>query len=171
MARITLKGKEIHTIGELPALKSWAPNFRLVRGDLADVSLSDFEGKVKILNIVPSLDTSVCGLSAKRFDAEVGKLPGVVLINISADLPFAASRFCKAEGLLNIITLSEMRDRAFGRDYGVEIVDGPLAGILSRAVVVVDSADMVVYTEQVPEIGQEPDYEKALAAARAALGK
>lgn len=170
MATITLKGKDIHTIGELPPRGGWAPDFRLVRKDLSDAKLADFEGKVKILNIVPSLDTSVCGLSAKRFDAEVGKLPGVVLLNISADLPFAAARFCQAEGLVNIVALSQMRDRAFGRDYGVEMEDGPLAGILSRAVVVVDASDRVVYTEQVPEIGQEPDYQAALSAVRETLG-
>lgn len=170
MATVTLKGKDIHTVGELPEKGSWAPDFRLVRGDLTDAKLADFEGKVKIMNIVPSLDTSTCALSARRFDAEVGKLPAAVLLNVSADLPFAASRFCKAEGLANIVTLSEMRDRSFGLDYGVEIVDGPLAGILSRAVVVVDAADRVVYTEQVPEIGREPDYAAALAAVRAAIG-
>lgn len=169
MATITHKGKEIHSLGKLPAVGAKAPDFRLVKGDLSDVRLADFAGKVKILNIVPSLDTSVCALSAKRFDAEVGKIEGAVLLNISADLPFAASRFCKAEGLVNIVTLSEMRDRAFGRDYGVEITDGLLAGLLSRAVVVVDRSDKVVYTEQVPEIGQEPDYSAALKAVKAAL--
>jgi thiol peroxidase len=171
MATITLKGNEIHTAGVLPALGSKAPDFRLVRSDLSDAHLADFAGKVKILNIVPSLDTSTCALSAKRFDAEVGKLKGVVLLNISADLPFAASRFCKAEGLTNIVTLSEMRDKAFGLEYGLSIVDGPLSGLLSRVVIVVDEKDRVFYTEQVPEIGMEPDYTAALAAVNEALGR
>ncbi len=169
MATITLKGNPVHTTGELPAKGTKAPNFRLVRGDLGDATLLDFAGKVKILNITPSLDTSVCALSAKRFDAEAGRLAGLVVLNVSRDLPFAASRFCKTEGLANIVTLSDMRDRAFGRDYGVEMIDGPLAGLLSRAVVVIDGADKVVYTEQVPEIGKEPNYEAALAAAHTAL--
>jgi thiol peroxidase len=169
MATITQKGNQIHTVGNLPAVGSRAPDFRLVRGDLSDARLADFAGKVKVLNIVPSLDTSVCALSAKRFDAEIGKLGGAVLLNISADLPFAAARFCKSEGLSNIVPLSEMRDRAFGRDWGVEILDGALAGLLSRAVVVVGTDDRVVYTQQVPEIGTEPDYEAALAAVRKAL--
>jgi thiol peroxidase len=169
MATITHKGNQIHTKGSLPALGSKAPDFRLTKADLGDVGLKDFAGKVKVLNIVPSLDTSVCALSAKRFDKEIAGHAGAVLLNISADLPFAASRFCKAEGLANIVTLSEMRDKAFGADYGVEIVDGVLAGLLSRAVVILDENDKVVYHEQVPEIGQEPNYEAALVAAKKAL--
>jgi len=169
MATITLKGNPIHSSGELPKPGSPAPAFRLVTGELKDASLKDYAGKVKILNIVPSLDTSVCALSAKRFDGEIGKLPGAVLLNISRDLPFAAGRFCKAEGLSNIVTLSEMRDREFGKAYGVEIVDGPLAGVLARAVVVVNAKDEVVYAEQVPEIGQEPNYSAALDAVKKAL--
>jgi thioredoxin-dependent peroxiredoxin len=170
MATITFKGNVIHTRGELPRLGSKAPDFRLVRGDLGDASLKDFSGKVKILNIVPSLDTSVCSLSAKTFDREVKALPGVAVLNVSRDLPFAQSRFCKAEGADSIVPLSDMRDRSFGLDYGVEIVDGPMAGLLSRAVVVLTASDRVVYEQQVPEIAQEPDYASALAAARKALG-
>lgn len=169
MATITLKGNQIHSSGELPKVGLKAPSFSLTGGDLKDQSLHDFAGKVKILNIVPSLDTGVCATSARRFDAEIAKLAGAVLLNVSRDLPFAASRFCKAEGIANIVTLSEMRDRKFGKDYGVEIVDGPLAGVLARAVVVLDAKDTVVYTEQVPEIAQEPDYGKALEAAKQAL--
>lgn len=169
MATITHKGNQIHTKGSLPALGSKAPDFRLTKADLGDVGLKDFAGKVKVLDIVPSLDTSVCALSAKRFDKDVGGHEGVVLLNISADLPFAASRFCKAEGLSSIISLSEMRDRSFGVDYGVEIVDGVLAGLLSRAVLVLDENDKVVYHEQVPEIGKEPDYDAALGAMKKAL--
>ncbi len=169
MAHITFKGTPISTLGSLPAIGSKAPDFCLVDGSLADRRLADYGYKVKILNIVPSLDTSVCALSAKKFDAEMAKLSNVVVLNISCDLPFAASRFCKTEGVNNVITLSQMRDRSFGKDYGVEILDGPLAGLLSRAVVVLDANNTVRYTEQVPEIGQEPDYEKALAAVKALL--
>lgn len=169
MAQITFKGKPINTSGTLPGLKSKAPDFRLVDGQLNNRSLSDFAGKVKILNIVPSLDTSVCALSAKRFNREIGKEGKIVVLTVSCDLPFAQERFCKTEGVNNIIPLSQMRDRKFGKDYGVEILDGPLAGLLSRAVVVLDESDTVVYTEQVPEIGQEPDYDSALMAARAVL--
>jgi len=116
---------------------------------------------------VPSLDTGVCAMSAKRFDAEVAKLKDVVVLTVSCDLPFAQGRFCKAEGIANVLTLSQMRDRAFAKDYGVEMLDGPLAGIMSRAVVVVDKAGTVTYTEQVPEIAQEPNYGAALAAIKA----
>ncbi|MGO8695304.1 MAG: thiol peroxidase [Rectinemataceae bacterium] len=169
MATITLKGNQIHTSGTLPPVGSKAPDFHLTKNDLGDASLADFAGKVRILNIVPSLDTSVCALSAKKFDKEIGKLGGAVVLNISRDLPFAQSRFCKAEGVEAVIPLSELRSREFGKAYGAEIQDGPLAGLLSRAVVVVDASDRVVYAQQVPEITQEPDYESALAAARKAL--
>lgn len=169
MATITSKGNQIHTKGNLPALGTKAPDFRLVRADLTDASLKDFAGKVKVLNIVASLDTSVCALSAKKFDKEIGGHKEAVLLNISADLPFAAARFCKAEGLTNIVFLSEMRDKAFGAAYGVEMVDGGMAGLLSRAVVVLDAEDKVVYHEQVPEIGKEPDYDAALGAVKKAL--
>lgn len=169
MAKITFKGSPISTVGQLPAVGTRAPDFSLVDGNLQDRRLKDWGGKVKILNIVPSLDTSVCALSAKKFDAEVGKLAGVVVLTISLDLPFAQGRFCKAEGVNNVITLSQMRDRSFGKDYGVEILDGPLAGLLSRAVVVLDTKDQVVYTEQVSEIGQEPNYDGALRAAKGVL--
>ncbi|WP_304224392.1 thiol peroxidase [Gracilinema caldarium] len=169
MAHITFKGSPISTQGSLPAVGSKAPDFRLVDAGLADRRLADYSQKIKILNIVPSLDTSVCALSAKKFDAEVAKLANVVVLNISCDLPFAASRFCKTEGVNNVVTLSQMRDRSFGKDYGVEILDGPLAGLLSRAVVVLDGSNTVRYTEQVPEIAQEPDYTKALATAKALL--
>lgn len=168
MAKITLKGSPISTSGELPKVGAKAPDFNLTAGDLSDKRLADYKGKVKVLNIVPSLDTSVCALSAKRFDAEVSKLPNVVVLTISCDLPFAQGRFCKSEGVNNVVPLSQMRDKSFGKDYGVEIVDGPLAGILSRAVVVVGADDTVRYTEQVPEIAQEPDYQKALAAVKGA---
>jgi thiol peroxidase len=169
MAEILFKGKPVHTRASLPALGSPAPEFRLTRGDLSDAALSDFKGKALILNIVPSLETSVCALSAKRFELEVKERPRLVVLTISRDIPFAQVRFCKTEGVENVVMLSELRDRAFGRDYGVEMVDGPLAGLLSRAVVAVDPRGVVVYTEQVPEIGQEPDYRRALEAVQGLL--
>jgi len=169
MATITLKGNQIHTSGSLPPVGGGAPDFRLTKGDLSDASLADFAGKVKILNIVPSLDTSVCALSAKKFNEEIKNIGGAVVLNISRDLPFAQSRFCKAEGVDTVIPLSDLRDRSFGKAYGAEIVDGPMAGLLSRAVVVVDASNRVVYTQQVPEIGQEPDYAAAVAAAKKVL--
>jgi len=167
MATITLKGQEIHTSGELPAVGSRAPDFVLVDKDLEDRTLADFRGKRKLLNIVPSLDTPVCATSTKKFDEYAKGRDDVVMLVISADLPFAQARFCGAEGVQNVVPLSMMRSRKFAKDYGVLIVDGPLAGITARAVVVLDENDRVVYTELVPEIAQEPDYDRALAAAPA----
>ena len=164
MAEIMLEGRPVHTRGRLPTLGSRAPDFRLTRSDLADVSLSSFAGKRKILNIVASLDTGVCAASARRFDVEASDLPNVVVLTISNDLPYAQKRFCKAEGIRNVVTLSQLRNRDFGIAYGVEMTDGPMAGLLSRAVVVLDENNRVLYTEQVPEIAQEPAYERALAA-------
>lgn len=164
MAQITLKGEPIETAGTLPAVGSKAPDLLLTAADLSDKRLSDFSGKTVVLNIFPSIDTSVCALSVRRFNAEASKRANTAVLCVSDDLPFAMKRFCAAEGLSNVITLSEMHDRGFGEAYGVRIVNGPLKGILSRAVVVIDASGMVRYTEQVPEIGQEPDYEKALAA-------
>jgi thiol peroxidase len=168
MANITFQGNPVTTYGSLPTQGSEAPDFRLVDGDLADRRLCDYAGKVKILNIVPSLDTGICALSAKKFDKEVSGEKNIVVLTISADLPFAQDRFCKTEGVDNVIPLSMMRDKSFGRDYGVEIIDGPLAGLLSRAVVVIDGKNRVAYTQQVGEIAQEPDYDAALRAARPA---
>jgi len=166
MAQIIQKGNTVRTTGELPAVGSKAPDFRLTRGDLTDVSLANFPRKKKILNIVPSLDTRVCALSAKRFNQDIAAMENVVCLTISNDLPYAQRRFCDTEGIKNVIALSQMRDRKFGREYGVELVDGTMAGLLSRAVVVLDESDRVVYTEQVPDIGQEPDYASALQAVR-----
>ena len=164
MAEITLKGNTIHTNGELPAVGSSAPDFSLVGKDLADVTLATFAGKKKLLNIVPSLDTGVCAASTQKFNsAMTGKSDAVALV-ISADLPFAMNRFCSAEGIDNVISLSMMRSKSFAKDYGVLITDGPLAGVCARAVVVLDENNKVVYTEQVPEITQEPAYDAALAA-------
>lgn len=162
MATITLKGMEIHTGGSLPEVGSVAPAFSLTAGNLQDVTLADFAGKRVILNIFPSLDTAVCAMSVRRFNAEASKLDNTVVLCISKDLPFAQARFCGAEGLDDVITLSMMRDAAFGKDYGVNIIDGPMAGLLARAVVILDEKGNVIYTELVPEIAQEPDYEAAL---------
>ena len=166
MAQVTLKGNPIHTNGELPKVGAPAPAFKLTSGDLKDVTLADYKGKKKILNIVPSLDTAVCATSTRKFNESAGKLPNTVVLVVSADLPFASKRFCTTEGLQNVVPLSLMRDKSFAKDYGVLIQDGPLAGITARAVVVLDESDKVKYTQLVPEIGQEPDYDKALAAAR-----
>jgi thiol peroxidase len=166
MATVTLKGSPIHTIGELPKVGAQAPDFKLVANDLKDMSLKDFAGKRKILNIVPSLDTGVCATSTRKFNEQAGKLPQTAVLVISSDLPFASKRFCVAEGIQNVVPLSMMRSRDFAKDYGVLITDGPMAGICARAVVVLDEKDSVVYTELVPEIGQEPNYEKALAAVK-----
>lgn len=163
MAQITLEGNAINTHGELPAVGSEAPDFSLTKGDLSDTGLADFAGKKKLLNIVPSLDTGVCAASTKRFnEAMQGKADAVALV-ISADLPFAQGRFCSTEGIENVISLSMMRNRNFAKDYGVLISDGPLAGICARAVVVLDEQNKVIYTQLVPEIVQEPDYDAALA--------
>jgi thiol peroxidase len=166
MATITLKGTPLQTVGDLPSIGSKAPDFLLTGGDLSDVSLKDFPGHRKLLNIVPSLDTGVCAASARRFNQEASQVPGATLLTISCDLPFAQKRFCESEGISAVVPLSELRSRSFGEAYGVRIASGPLTGLLSRAVVVLDETDTVIYTEQVPEIGQEPNYEKALAALR-----
>lgn len=162
MAQVTLKGKPIQTKGNLPKVGSRAPDFLLVSADLADKTLADFKGKKKILSIVPSLDTPTCSLSAKKFNEAANLLSNAVILVISADLPFAQKRVCGAENLKNIFTLSMMRNKKFGEDYGVLIIDGPLAGICARAIVVLDEADKVIYTQLVPEIAQEPDYDQAL---------
>ncbi|MEJ2394313.1 MAG: thiol peroxidase [Candidatus Thiodiazotropha sp.] len=163
MAQITLEGNAINTNGELPQIGSDAPDFSLTKSDLSDVSLADLGGKKKLLNIVPSLDTGVCAASTKKFnEAMAGKSNSVALV-ISADLPFAQSRFCGAEGIESVISLSMMHSRNFAKDYGVLITDGPLAGICARAVVVLDEQNKVVYTQLVPEIVEEPDYDSALA--------
>lgn len=164
MATITLKGNEIHTNGELPKVGSRAPELHLVDKDLNDITLSHFKGKRKLLNIVPSLDTPVCATSTKKFNEYANDHDNVVMLVVSADLPFAQSRFCAAEHTDNVVPLSTMRSNEFAKSYGVLITDGPLAGITARAVVVLDEDDNVVYTELVPEIAQEPNYEAALAA-------
>jgi thiol peroxidase len=164
MATITLNGDALQTAGDLPAVGAQAPGFTLVKTDLSEVSLSDLSGKRVILNIFPSLDTDVCAASVRRFNESASSLENSVVLCISADLPFAQGRFCGAEGLDDVVPASTFRSPAFGDDYGVTITTGPLTGLLSRAVVVIDGDGQVVYTEQVPEIVQEPNYEAALKA-------
>lgn len=164
MAQVTLKGNPINTVGDLPGEGSRAPDFTLVGKDLAEVSLVDFAGRKKVLNISPSIDTSVCALSVKKFNQAAAGVTDTVIMYISKDLPFAMNRFCGAEGIESVVTLSAFRDDAFGRDYGLELMDGPLKGLFARAILVLDESDRVIYGELVPEIAQEPDYDKALAA-------
>ena len=168
MATVTFKGSPIRISGELPAPGQAAPPFRLTAADLSEKGVESFTGKVKVLSIVPSLDTSVCATSARKFNEAVARLHDVVLINVSADLPFAQKRFCDADGLAHVVTLSTFRNPAFGESYGIRIEEGPLAGLLARAVLVLDRANRVVYAELVPEIAKEPDYASALAAAEKA---
>jgi len=164
MANITLQGTPCNTNGELPPVGSAAPAFSLVTKDLQDVGLDAYAGKKKLLNIVPSLDTPVCATSTRKFNESMAGRTDAVALVISADLPFASGPFCGMAGSDNVVPLSMMRSKNFAKDYGVLIVDGPLAGITGRAVVVLDADDRVVYTQLVPEITQEPDYEPALKA-------
>lgn len=163
MANITLKGNSIHTLGELPAVGSKAPDFKLTGTDLSTKSLSDYSGKKVVLNIFPSVDTGVCAQSVRSFNEQASGLDNTTVLCVSKDLPFALNRFCAAEGLDNVVSLSEFKDENFSNAYQVKITDGPLEGLMSRAVVVLNEEGKVVYTEQVPEIGQEPNYEGALA--------
>ena len=162
MARIALKGNPISTAGNLPATGSRAPSFTLTKTDMSDAALESFAGKRIVLNIFPSIDTSVCAMSVRRFNAAAGSLANAVVLCISADLPFAHKRFCGAEGLTSVIPLSTFRHPEFGDSYGVRILDGTLAGLMSRAIAVIDEVGSVAYTEQVPDISQEPNYEAAL---------
>lgn len=162
MSTITFKGNPINTIGNLPEVGREAQEFTMVSGDLSEKHLADYTGKRVVLNIFPSIDTGICAASARKFNEEASNLDNTVVINVSRDLPFALSRFCAAEGLNNVETLSDFRGN-FGEDYGVTLSDSPLKGLLSRAVVVLDEKAKIIYTEQVPEIGQEPNYEAAIA--------
>jgi thiol peroxidase len=164
MAQITFRGTPVHTSGSLPKAGDQAPDLSLTKPDLAQVTLSELKGKRVVLNIFPSIDTPVCATSVRKFNEEAAKLKNAVVLCISRDLPFAHKRFCAAEGLNNVVTASEYKDSKFSDAYGVKMVDGPLAGLHSRAVVVVDENSKVIHSEQVPEIGQEPDYARALAA-------
>ena len=167
MATVTLAGNPIEVAGQFPQSGQTAPAFKLVGKDLKDVSLKDFAGKRKVLNIVPSLDTAVCATSTRKFNERASAMKNAVVLVISADLPFAMGRFCTTEGLENVVPLSVMRGREFLRNYGVEIASGPLAGVAARAVVVLDENDKVLHAQRVPEIKDEPDYDAAIRA----LGK
>lgn len=164
MTTVTLSGNLIDVAGRFPQAGDIAPAFKLTGVDLVDVGLDSFVGKRKVLSIVPSLDTPVCAASARKFNTEASSLDDTVVLIVSADLPFAAGRFCEAEGLKNVKTLSTFRNPAFARDYGVAITSGPLAGTTARSVVVIDENDKVVYSQLVPEIKEEPNYAAALAA-------
>jgi thiol peroxidase len=164
MALIKVEGNPVNTIGNLPAVDSPAPDFKLVKIDLSEATLQDFAGKNIILNIFPSLDTSVCAASVRRFNKEAAESTNTMVLCISADLPFAHQRFCETEDIRDVIPLSVFRSPEFGRDYGVTFTSGPLTGLLSRAVVIIDRTGKVAYTEQVPEITHEPDYDAALLA-------
>lgn len=162
--QITLKGNAVQVVGRLPAPGDTVADFRLTGTDLKDVGLSEYAGQRKIFNIFPSLDTRTCALSVKRFNSEVAALDNVALLQVSADLPFAHARFCSAESLKNGVSLSMMRDKRFAEDYGVLILDGPTAGLCARAVIVADEHDTVLHSELVSEIGDEPNYDDAIAA-------
>ena len=161
MATITLKGNPIQTIGTIPKVGSTAPDFKLVKNDLSEVSLSDYSGKRKVLNIFPSIDTPICATSVKNFNETAASLKNTVVLCIAKDLPFALKRFCGAENIKNVESLSAFRSN-FAKDYQVEITEGPLVGLCSRVILVLDENNKVIYNEQVPEIGQEPNYQKAL---------
>ena len=163
MATITLKGNPVHTTGELPKKGSSVPDFKLTRTDLSDVNLSLFAGKKKVLNIFPSVDTGTCAMSVRHFNKDAAHVKNTVIINISADLPFAQKRFCGAEGITNAETVSTFRS-TFAKDYGLQIQDGPMAGLCSRVVIVLDEQNKVIYTEQVTELVNEPNYDAAMGA-------
>jgi len=164
MASITLGGNPVHTSGELPAVGSKLADFKLVQNDLSVASLSNFAGKKLVLNIFPSVDTGTCAASVRKFNESAGGLENTTVLCISRDLPFAQKRFCGAEGLENVVNLSDFQEGSFGKANGLEITDGPLAGLHSRAIIVVDANGTITHTEQVAEIANEPNYEAALAA-------
>ena len=164
MAQVNFQGNPVMTKGDLPKVDNTAPGFKLTAGDLSDVSLADFAGQKVVLNIFPSIDTPVCAASVRKFNQEAAALNGTEVLCISADLPFASGRFCSAEGLENVITLSTFRSPEFGSDYGVGIEGGALGGLLARAIVVLSSSHRVIYTELVDEITEEPNYDMALKA-------
>ncbi|HNX00069.1 MAG TPA: thiol peroxidase [Candidatus Cloacimonadota bacterium] len=162
MATVTLHGLPIHTAGDLPKIGSKAPEFKLTKKDLTDVKLSDYLGYKVLLNIFPSIDTGICAMSVRRFNAEASNIGDVQVLCISRDLPFAHARFCGAEGIDKVESLSILRDLQFGKDYGTAIIDGPMAGLMARVVIIIDEEGLIKYVQVVPEIGQEPDYESAL---------
>ena len=162
MATITLQGNTIHTLGDLPKIGTKAPDFKLAAKDLSVKTLSDFSGKKVVLNIFPSIDTPTCATSVRKFNEQASTLDNTVILCISRDLPFAQNRFCGAEGLENVVTLSDFANGSFGKNYALEITDGPLANLHSRAIVVVNENGIVTHTEQVGEIADEPNYEAAI---------
>lgn len=162
MSKVTFKDNEINTIGNLPSVGDTAPDFLLSKTDLSDITVKDFKGKRVVINIFPSIETPVCSLSVKRFNAEVEKLENTEILCVSKDLPFAHARFNAEEEIKNVISVCELRDQSFGENYGVRIIDGPLAGLFARALVVLDENSKVVFTQLVPEISQEPDYDSVL---------
>jgi thiol peroxidase len=164
MAKILFKGTPVNTSGNLPEKGKKAPDFTLVKTDLGNLSLSELIGKKVILSISPSFDTGICATSVRKFNQLAASMKNTVVLAITKDLPFAHGRFCTAEGITNVIPLSGFRDTKFGREYGLEIIDGPFAGLYSRCLVVVDESGKISYTQQVPETAQEPDYDAALAA-------
>ena len=164
MATVTLKGNEIHTSGELPAVGSMAPDFTLTKGDLLSATLQDYGGKKVVLNVFHSIDTGTCANSVRQFNIEAAELDNTVVLCISRDLPFAMNRFCGAEGIDNVETLSDFKDGNFGKTYGLEYIDGPIQGLLSRVVMVIDEEGKVLHTEQVQETVEEPNYKAALEA-------
>jgi len=164
MTTTNLKGNPIKLFGTLPTVNTIAPEFKLVKTDLSELALADLKGKKVILNIFPSVDTGVCATSVRKFNQAVNEIPAVICLCVSRDLPFAHARFCGAEGLEKVVSVSDFRYQNFGKNYGVEMVDGPLAGLLARSVVVLDENLKVVYTQLVNDIVEEPDYDKALAA-------
>jgi thiol peroxidase len=164
MAQITFKGTPVNTFGALPAVGGAAPDFALIGSDLSTITLDNFAGKKVIINIFPSVDTGVCALQLKTFSQRAADMNDVVLLFISLDLPFAFNRFCGAEGIKNAVTASDFRSLSVGEDYGVEMQDGPLAGLYARATLVLDADHKVAYSELVPEITQEPNYDAAMAA-------
>jgi len=162
MASITLKGNAINSVGELPAVGTKAPDFKLTATDLSSINLSAFSGSKVVLNVFPSVDTGTCATSVRKFNKEASELNNTKVLCISKDLPFAQARFCGAEGIENVVNLSDFGTGSFGKDYGLEIIDGPLAHLHSRAVIVLDEKGTVLYTEQVSEIVDEPNYRAAL---------
>lgn len=164
MALVNLGGNAVHTNGELPQKGSDAIDFQLVKTDLSTVSLSDFAGQKLVLNIFPSIDTSTCAASVRKFNAKAASLQNTKVLCISRDLPFAQKRFCGAEGLTNVDNLSDFKDGGFGKAYGLELIDGKLAGLHARAIIVIDENGKITHTELVPDIVDEPDYNAALAA-------
>lgn len=164
MAQINFKQQPIHTHGDLPKVGEMAPDFSGVKQDLSTVSLHDFKGKRVVLNVFPSIDTGVCAASVRRFNKEAAELENCVVLCVSKDLPFAQGRFCAAEGIENVLTLSQFRNTCFEEHYGLRMEDGPLQGLLARAVLVLDEEGKILYRELVPEVTEEPNYEAALSA-------